>query len=349
MEAVVIVLAIASPSFHQYFTVVFLICCGALCLGVFVVGCFVQLRFCIRLDVGYNFVMTRPPAKAKWTTRSLLAWTTEYFTRKGIDSPRLSAEMLLAHVLAVPRLKLYMDVDRPASELERSAFRELVERAVNHEPVDYLVGQTPFFSMLFAVSPAVLVPRPSTETLVEHVIQHARRTPGFASPLIADIGTGSGIIAISLAKHLPNARIIATDIRPEAIELAKQNAHKHGVSERIDFRQGDLLEPLAADRVRYLVSNPPYISDAEWEQVEPNVKNYEPTHALRGGTDGLQYLRPLIESAARVLDRPGQLVLEIAASQKNAVLQLAQQAGWRNPVVMPDSDSLPRMLLADAM
>src|SRR5690606_2657740 len=137
-----------------------------------------------------------------WTTRRLLSWTTDYFQRKGLDSPRLTAEMLLAHVLGVTRLKLYMDPDRPATELERAAFRELVERAARYEPVDYLVGQTPFFSMMLKVSPAVLVPRPSTETIVEHVLQHARRTPGFHSPLIVDLGTGSGAIAIAIAKHL---------------------------------------------------------------------------------------------------------------------------------------------------
>ena len=137
-----------------------------------------------------------------WTTQRLVQWTTQAFENKGIDSPRICAEMLLAHVLEQPRLKLYMDPHRPASDLERAAFRELVERAMQDEPVDYLVGKAPFFSMLLKVTPAVLIPRPSTETLVEHVLQHQRRTPGFASPRIADVGTGSGAIIIALAKQL---------------------------------------------------------------------------------------------------------------------------------------------------
>lgn len=284
-----------------------------------------------------------------WTTRRLLHWTTDFLARRGIDSPRLSAEMLLASVLEVPRLKLYLDPHRPASELERAAFRELVERAAKHEPVDYLVGQTPFFSLNFKVNPHVLIPRPSTEALVEHVLQHARRTPGFQAPSVADIGTGSGIIAICIARQLPAARVIATDISPDALKLARENAVTHSVADRIDFRQGSLYQPLQ-EKVQYLLSNPPYISDAEWEQVEPNVKDYEPVTALRAGKDGLTYLQPLIEQAHRHLQPPGQLVLEIAASQKQAVLDLASEApGLSNARVLADGEGHPRVLVADFM
>lgn len=288
-------------------------------------------------------------AEPVWTTRRLLAWTTEHFKKRGLDSPRLSAEMLLAHVLGVPRLKLYMDVDRPASELERATFRALVERAVRHEPIDYLVGKAPFFSMMLKVTPAVLVPRPSTETLVEHIIQHQRRTPGFSSPVIADVGTGSGAIAIALAKHIPNSRVTATDISEDALDLARENAEAQDVSDRIDFRLGDLLEPLLEGGVtfHYLCSNPPYISDDEWPAVPPNVREHEPTTALRGGVDGLKYLRPLIADARPLLRSPGQLVLEIAASQKKVVLDLAGRAGYAHPEVLVDHEQLPRVLVAD--
>ena len=283
-----------------------------------------------------------------WTVRRLLAWTTEHFDRKGIDRARLCAEMLLAHVLGIERVKLYMDLDRPATELERAAFRELVERAGDHEPVDYLVGQAPFFSMMFKVTPAVLIPRPSTEALVEHVIQHARRTPGFSAPLIADIGTGSGIIAICLAKHIPASRIVATDQSEAALEVARENAKRHGVVDRIEFRHGDLLEPLGARPVRYLIANPPYISDEERAEVAPNVKDYEPVEALRGGVDGLKFIRPLIAQAASHLDEPGQLVMEIAASQKAAALQLAGEAeNLSNAHVLADHERLPRVLVCD--
>ena len=284
-----------------------------------------------------------------WTTRRLLAWTAKHLGQKGVDNPRLATEMLLAHVLGVDRLKLYMDLDRPANELERATFRSLVERAAKHEPVEYLVGKCPFFSMMLNVSPSVLIPRPSTETVVEHVIQHARSTPGFHSPLIADVDTGSGAIAIALAKHIANSRIIATDISEDALQTAKQNAAEQGVADRIEFRLGDLLEPVAHERVRYLVSNPPYISDKEWAEVERNVKDYEPESALRGGMDGLQYLRPLIEKGRPLIDSPGQLVLEAAASQKQALIKLAESTSvWENVHVLADHEHLPRVLVCDS-
>jgi len=291
-----------------------------------------------------------------WTSKRLLAWTTQAFEQRGIESPRISAEMLLAHVLGVARLKLYMDPDRPASELERAAFRDLVERALGDEPVDYLVGQAPFFSMMFKVSPAVLVPRPSTETLVEHVLQHCRRTPGFESPTVADVCTGSGAIAVSLARQFKrdnkpaagvSPSVVATDLYEDALAIARENAERHGVLDAIDFRHGDLLEPLGNDKFSYLVSNPPYIPDDEWAEVAPNVKDHEPTHALRGGEDGLDLIRPLIAGALTHLRDPGQLVVEIASAQKDEAIALAEQAGLRNATVLVDHEHLPRVLVAD--
>lgn len=291
-------------------------------------------------------------ADQPWTSKRLLQWTTAAFENKGIDSPRVCAEMLLAHVLEQPRLKLYMDPDRPASDLERAAYRALVERAMNDEPVDYLVGQAPFFSMMLKVSPAVLVPRPSTETLVEHVLQHARRTPGFANPRIADVGTGSGTIAVALAKQFAktgaDVTIIATDISEDALAVAQENAEAQGVLELIEFRHGDLLAPLRGERFTYLCSNPPYIPDHEWDAVEPNVKDHEPTLALRGGADGLDLIRPLIAQAKEHLNDPGQLAVEIAACQKQEVIELATEVGLRHPSVLVDHEKLPRVLVADA-
>ena len=289
----------------------------------------------------------RSPDSPTWTTRRLLTWTTDFFASRGIEHPRLSAEMLLAHVLSAGRLKLYLDMDRPASELERAAFRDLVERAARHEPVDYLVGSCPFYDLKLSVDPRVAIPRPSTETVVEHIVRHAKRTPGFAAPLVADIGTGSGAIAIAIAKHLPESRVIAIDLSPDALDVAAANARAHGVSQRIEFRLGDLLQPLGPQRVRYLASNPPYISDQEWAQVNPNVKDYEPESALRGGTDGLRDIRRILQEAHRHLEPPGQVVVEIAASQKDAALQIARDAGFNEPHVLADHEHLPRVLVGD--
>jgi len=282
-----------------------------------------------------------------WTTRKLLAWTTEHFEKKELDSPRVSAEMLLSHVLETDRLKLYMDPDRPASDLERAAFRDLVERALEHEPVDYLVGHAPFFTLTFKVSPAVLIPRPSTETLVEHVLQHHRAAgPGRAH--IADVCTGSGCIAISLAKHMPEATFVASDISEAALAIAKQNAEKHGVADRIEFRHGDLLDPLNGDRFDYLCTNPPYIPDDEWDAIAPNVKDHEPVTALRGGKDGLLFIRPILQHAATYLKPSGQLALEAAAAHKAALIQLVDQEDSLNhPRVLNDHEGLPRILIAE--
>ncbi len=283
-----------------------------------------------------------------WTTRSLLEAAANHLKRKGVDSARLAAEILLAHVLEVARINLYADLDRPASELERAAYRELIERAAAHEPVQYLVGEAHFFSMTFQVDRRVLIPRPSTESLLEHVIQHTRLTPGFTAPVIADVGTGSGCIAIALAKNLPGAKIIATDQSDQALELAAENAHKHNVSDRIDFRLGDLLAPLQGEHLSYIVSNPPYISDAEWQQVPPMVKDHEPAAALRGGPDGLACLKRLVEGAAPLLKHPGQLVLEIAASQDKSIIGLLKQnPHYENPHILPDHERLPRVAIAD--
>lgn len=283
-----------------------------------------------------------------WTTRKLLDWTSSHLESRGVESPRLAAEMLLAHVLGVGRVKLYMDLDRPASPLERAAYRELVERAAAHEPVQYLIGKAHFFSMELTVSREVLIPRPSTETLVEHVIQHAKRTPGFASPAVADIGTGSGAIAIAVARHLPEARVIATDPSEPALAVARENARRLGVADRVEFRQGRFFEPLLGERFTYVLSNPPYISDAGWEDVAANVKDYEPTHALRAGADGLDCLRVLVEGACDYLAEPGQLVVEIASDQAAAVRQLiADQSDLVNPRVLADQEGHDRVVVAD--
>ncbi|MCB1940290.1 MAG: peptide chain release factor N(5)-glutamine methyltransferase, partial [Rhodocyclaceae bacterium] len=196
--------------------------------------------------------------------------------------PRLSAEMLLSHVFACQRMHLYTQADRPASPAERDQLRDLVARALKHEPVQYLVNEAWFFSLQLKSDRRALIPRPSTETIVETILQHARTRHADTPLRIADICTGSGCIAISLARNLPTAQLIATDISPDALALARENAERHAVADRIEFHKGDLLAPLAAHHTTYdyIASNPPYIPDHEWDAVEPNVKDYEPTIAL---------------------------------------------------------------------
>ncbi|MHC4447288.1 MAG: peptide chain release factor N(5)-glutamine methyltransferase [Planctomycetota bacterium] len=295
----------------------------------------------------------RRKAKAaeSWTTRRLLGWMTGHFASKGIDSPRLVAEMLLSHVIGCERMRLYMEVDRPATPLELESLRELVRRSARHEPAQYLVGETWFYGRRFFVDRSTLIPRPSTEALIEHVLQWHRAVPGHADALIADIGTGTGCIAVTLAALIPQARIVATDVSADALALAAENAQQHAVADRIEFRQGALLEPLEAlglGRFDVICSNPPYISDPEWEQVAPNVRNYEPASALRGGADGLDVIRPLIAEGERFLRPGGQLVVEIGHAQHDAVLELVKAtAALTAPMVLKDHEGLWRVLVAE--
>lgn len=281
---------------------------------------------------------------------------TQAFTRQGLDAPRLSAELLLCHVLGCEKLKLYTDADRPASDLERDALRELVARALKDEPIQYLVGEWWFFGLPLRVDRRALIPRPATETIVEHVLQHARATSvsDGEGVLIADVCTGSGCVAVALASRLPRARVIATDISGEALALARENAERHGVQDRVELLEGHLLEPLrthpvarARGSLSYLAANPPYIPDDEWDAVAPNVRDYEPTIALRGGPDGLAFVRPILESAPEFLRAGGLVLVEVADSRAERALEIARRVpGLEGAEIRKDFESLPRVVVA---
>jgi release factor glutamine methyltransferase len=281
------------------------------------------------------------------------------FTRNKLESPRLMAEMLMSHVLGCQRLRLYMEPDRPATELEKNNLRDLVARALKHEPVQYLVGEAWFFGLPFTIDKRVLIPRPATQTIVEHVLQHARNTPGFGGPagegvFFADVCTGSGCIAAALLYHMKSARAVATDISQGALAVARVNAIRHGVIDRLELLEGDLLAPLESHpaarshgSLHYLVSNPPYIPDDEWEAVPPNVKDHEPHDALRGGSDGLKYTRRLLKDAPAYLRPGGLLLIEIAASRSTQAETLARATpGLTDTKVLPDLEGLPRVVVA---
>ena len=303
---------------------------------------------------------TRPQT---WTTRDLLAWMSNAFESAELDSPRRMSEMLLAHVLGCDRLRLYMEQDRPASPLERDTLRDLVKRALAHEPIQYLVGEEVFFTMHFKVDPRVLIPRPSTLTIVEEVLQHARNNPSDnalresdagTGIMIADICTGSGCIAAALAKSLPGARVIATDISPDALDVAQFNITKYKLEERVELIQGDLLDPINTHPIagnnaslNYLCSNPPYIPDHEWDAIEPNVKDHEPTLALRAKDHGMEFVAKLIKDSPRLLITGGMLLIEIASCNAEQILELAEAHELlEHPRIAKDSDGLDRVLIA---
>lgn len=293
------------------------------------------------------------PTQASWTTRRLLAWMTEAFEKEDLDSPRLQAEMLMAHVLGTQRLKLYMDPDRPASDLERGQLRDLVKRALAHEPVQYLVGEVSFYGLVFEVDRRVLVPRPATQTIVDAALEHLKPTADTGC-LIADVCTGSGCIAVTLASKLAQARAVATDVSTDALDVARANADRHGVGDRVDFETGDLLAALDAHAVAggdgsldALVSNPPYIPDDEWHAVPRNVRDHEPELALRGGADGLDLVRPLIEHGPARLRAGGLLAIEVATSRASDTLALAQAHPLlERAEIRRDSDGLDRVITA---
>jgi len=295
-----------------------------------------------------------------WTTRRLLKWTQEHFSSKGVDAPRVSAEMLLAHTFGCERMHLYMEPDRPASDEERARLRDFVRRVAAHEPVQYVVGEAWFHARPFSVSPATLIPRPSTERLVELAIEHLRRMrrDGGGPARVLDLCTGTGCIAISIATSAARVKsvessIVATDLEPAAIELASRNAVRHGADGHIRFACGDLyaaVDAMAepAPRIFDLITaNPPYVSDAEWGELEPNVRNYEPALALRGGADGLDLVRRVIEGAPSWLAPGGLLLVEIGHAQRDAALAIARSTpALEGAEVFDDHEGFHRVLSA---
>jgi len=367
-------------------------------------------------------------AEAKvWRTAELLRWIRDHLDKRGVDSPRVCAELLLSSVFGCDRLRLYMEPQRPASEEERSRLRELVARAGRHEPVQHLVGEAWFLARPFHVASEVLVPRPATETLVGEALDWIRGRPAEETVRALDLGTGSGCIAISLAlgaraperrsdarfatlearaaeaaavhaaeadpgepgptgepgepavgnplgsvpspsdaaaeaepaegpataseplpprlRTGPSIEVVATDLEAAAIEIARRNAARHGVSERVEFVVGDLFEPVAGHRFDLICANPPYIDDARWAEVPANVR-FEPEVALRGGPDGLAVLRRLVAGAPAHLRPGGAILLEFQFDQAARIRDLLADAGFEGIRIVPDHEGHDRVAFA---
>lgn len=266
-----------------------------------------------------------------WTVRRLLEWTSGFFARKAIDPPRLAAEQLLSHVLGVARIGLYTNYERVVGPPELSRFRELVKRAGEDAPIELLTGRAHFFNLELEVTRDVLIPRPDTETLVEHVLQLARIAPGLEAPRVLDLCTGSGCIAAAIAQQLVRATVVATDISEPAIAVARRNIERLNLSQRVTLLVGDLFEALAlpTDRGPFdlIVSNPPYIPTGQIEGLDRSVRDYEPKLALDGGIDGLAMHRRILAGAGTKLLPGGRVFLEIAFDQGPAALEVAAAHG----------------------
>jgi release factor glutamine methyltransferase len=287
------------------------------------------------------------PASESWTIGRLLQWTVDYLKQHQSDSPRLDAEVLLAHAAGCQRIELYTRFDVVADDALRDAFRSYVKQRAAGTPVAYLVGHREFYSHDFRVTPDVLIPRPETEFVVISLLDEAKRSGRLADPLrIADVGTGSGVLAICAAIHLPQSHVTAIDISPAALTIARANAERHQVAERIRFLEGNLLDPVpAAETFDMIVSNPPYIGLSERDDLPRDVRDHEPALALFAGTDGLDVLRPLIAAAAKRLVPGGWLMAEFSPPQQSALREIvAQDDTLESPLFTEDLNQRPRVL-----
>ncbi len=277
-----------------------------------------------------------------WSIRRLLQWTEQFFREKEVDSPRLDAQILLAHILQCKKIDLYVRSEEEPTDAQRTAFKALIKRRVDGCPVAYLVGQREFFRLMLDVTPAVLIPRPETEFLV---IEALRLLKGKDAPRVLDVGTGSGCIALSIAQQHKSAHVTAIDVSADALAVARRNAERHGLTERVRFVQGDLLQPVAGETFHLIATNPPYISQTELPTLDKDVRNFEPFLALDGGPDGLAVYRRLIAEVPKYLASGGSLLLEIGATQEQAVRELiGQESAFEAIATHLDGQRLPRVI-----
>lgn len=280
---------------------------------------------------------------ARWSIGRLLAWTTDYLAERHVDDARLATEVLLAHAAGLRRIDLYA---RPEQELDEASlvrFREWVRRAALHEPIAYLVEQKEFFSLTFHVTRDVLIPRPETELLVECIVDHCGNAK-LSEPHMLDLGTGSGCVAVTLLAQIAGAEIVASDVSPAALAVAKANAERHGVADRLQAIEADRLalpaDALPAAGFDILVSNPPYVAAEAVEALVATVRDHEPSIALTDGGDGLSFYRSIAADGPALLSTAGVVFVEVGDGQASAVMEIMQSRGgfshektWKDRVV----------------
>jgi release factor glutamine methyltransferase len=276
------------------------------------------------------------------TAAALLADAAATLAAAGVEAPEWDAERLLRHVLGGDRATLLASPDRVVPGPDRERFRALVRRRASREPLQYILGTQAFWKHEFLVTPAVLIPRPETELLVETGLELLR---GVEEPVVVDVGTGSGCIALSIAAERPDAVVHATDVSGEALEVARENARRVGLEGRVTFHQGQLLEPLTGLEVDLVLSNPPYVDPAERDTLAPEVREHEPEGALFPPGDALSVYRRLVPAAARQLRPGGALAVEIGPVLAGDVARLFAEAGFAGASVRPDLASLPRVVV----
>jgi release factor glutamine methyltransferase len=275
------------------------------------------------------------------TVLEIIKKTTDYFAARAIESPRLNAELLIGHALGRKRMQLYLEFERPLAEAELEKIRPLVRRRAQHEPVQYILGETEFCGLKLKVDRRALIPRPETEQLVELVLASAN-----APARILDLGTGSGALALALASQLPAAAVTATDRSDEALALARENAASLGLAERIAFVKADWFSGLPVAEFDLIVSNPPYLTAAETAEALPEVRDFEPVSALTSGEEGTADLATIIRGAPGFLAAGGLLALETGIAQHSRLTALAQAAGFARVESKRDLTGRDRFVLA---
>lgn len=279
------------------------------------------------------------------TVLEVIKRTTYFFAKKGIDSPRLQIELLLGHILQLPRMKLYLNFERELTGPQLEQLRDLVKRRANREPLQHIIGQTNFCGLEIKSTSAALVPRPETEGLAIMARQFLQDWPG--DKAILEIGAGTGCISIALAAAFPDAKIVSIDLSTEALSLAAENAAAHNV--KIDFRHGNAFEAVQpAEKFALIISNPPYIPTAEIAELAPEVREFDPALALDGGADGLDFYRLIAVKGLQHIVREGRVMVEFGDEQHDAVQGIFASAGWGNPSLTPDLSGTLRYFSATA-
>lgn len=281
-----------------------------------------------------------------WTIQSLLKWSETYLRKNGIQNPVTDAQVLLAHVLGGSRIDLFVEFDRLLNAKELSVFRVLIQRRGEHEPIQYIVGYQEFWSFTFKVERGVLIPRPETECLIEKTQELFSNSPD-RSLSVLDIGCGSGILAIGVAKEFPKVRVFAVDISDVALRVAKENAERHGVLDRVEFLKSDLFSEIPkGKKFDLIISNPPYIGEAQWKILDPQIRDYEPKEALVAGKEGIEIHQKILEQAIKYMCKGGAVILEIAPEQASLLNDyLTKQRIFSNIQISKDYEKRERVLV----
>lgn len=288
-----------------------------------------------------------------WTLKRILDWSSDYLSQKGMEHARLESEILLCHVLKLRRLDLYLQFERPLSRDELADYKAVIKRRVNFEPSAYIVGQREFWSRQFFVSPDVLIPRPDTEVLIELILQKFKKHPITQKSIKGfELGIGSGAISVTLLSEFPEVKMAALEISSAAIQIAERNAKYHGVDTRLsiqsgDFFSDDMLSQIPDASLDFVVSNPPYISEDEYQQLSPTVKDFEPKLALVSGSTGLEFYLRLAQFSKRTLVPSGFLAVEIGENLGQSVKSIFEDAGLQNVTLHRDYAHHDRVVMGE--